>query len=96
MSDRKKAKLKLKFRAKMEANRLARGNMEVAYKKLEEAQDQIKEARGEKKHYWRMLAEFLEEMLDKKEETIANMQYGDCVDGGVGFAGGGGSGNQEG
>ena len=96
MSDKKKAKLKIKMKAKMDANRIGRGNMEVAYKKLEEIQEKIKEARGDKKHYFRMFANYLEDILEKKEESIANMQFGDCIDGGVGFSSGGGSGNQEG
>lgn len=82
MSDKEKAKLVLKYKATMEASRLSRGNMYHAYEKIDELRVQMKTARGDRHQYLRMVIDILESKTEKKEESIANIQYGNSIEGG--------------
>lgn len=84
--------LRLKLKATIEANIIARNKMNFAYDKIKELRNEIKQTNGPRKQYLQLLTEILEEKMNNKEEAIANMEYGEIGDGGHGWGFGGGCG----
>ena len=87
---------RLKLRATMEAKKIARMSEDVAHEKLKRMQKNVKLMKGEKKEKTSIMISVLHEELERKIDVYNNMQFGGCIDGGCGFGGGGGSGNDAG
>ena len=91
-----KEDLKHKLRATIEAKKIARLSLELAWERLDELKEKRKRARGAEKKRLNVLIDILEKELEKIEENNSNMQYGEPIDGGIGFGSCGGAGHDNG
>lgn len=89
--------IRLKLRATLQAKKISRLNIETAYEKLEEYEQQLRYLVKHKKSdkYLEILIEILKQELERLEDNAANMCYGGLIEGGNGF-GSGGSGRGDG
>ena len=86
-----------KLKATLEGKKLSRMNEESAFKKLKELEGKLKNMQeGPKKERLQVVFSVLNEEMTKKVETFNNMQFGGNIEGGCGYGGGGGSGNDAG
>ena len=76
MLDNNKDKFKLKMKAKMEAKHWGCGNMEGAYNKIKEMEEQMKTSHGDHKHYIRFFIDELNALLFCREDAIAHERHG--------------------
>ena len=92
-----KEDVRMKLKATMEGKRLARLSEEVAFEKLKELEKKLKTMpNGENKDRQQIIYSVLREEMERKVEVDNNMQFGGVIDGGCGYGGGGGSGNDAG
>lgn len=97
MTEKNKENVRMKLKATMEGKRLSRLSEDVAFEKLKEMERKLKNMpNGEKRDRQQIIYSVLREEMEKKVEVYNNMQFGGVIDGGCGYGGGGGSGNDAG
>jgi len=85
--------IRIKLSATIEAKRIIRLNINVAYAKLETLEERIKEMKnGNGKKKTQFIIDILKEELEKIEDNSINMIHGGNIEGGSRGGGGGGSG----
>lgn len=94
----KEVDAKTKLRAKLEAMRIARTGIDNACDKLDEWKKIRRRLKKEGKDVRNLgiKIDVLEAEIDRIEYNAANQELSGCVDGGVGYGSGGGSGNDAG